>query len=90
MKKIKRNKIRMRVNREEDAVCRVCGHSRSKSLELFDVAFTDKHIITICDSCNEDLFNKTLKATCAVNAKLKSHRDLAIIQNRRARKNRSM
>lgn len=88
MSKHGKNKIRMRVNKDENPVCKVCGNGKKKSLEFFDIAFTDKHIITICDSCNEDLFNKTLKATCSVNAKLKSHRDLAIIQNRRARKNR--
>ena len=66
------------------------GHTRKNSLEFFDIAFTDKHIITICDSCNEALFDKTLKATVSVNAKLKSNKDIAIIQNRRIKKNKDI
>ena len=52
----------MRTNKSFDAVCKVCGATRKNSLDLFDIAFTDKHIITICDMCNEQLFNKSLKA----------------------------
>lgn len=76
------NRIRMRVNKSDDAVCKVCGNTRKNSLELFDIAFTDKHIITICDKCNSQLFDKTLKADCAVNHKLKSKKDIAIISKR--------
>ena len=78
----KRNEIRMRINKTSEPVCKVCGATRKNSLELFDIAFTDKHIITICDLCNEQLFNKTLRATCGVNAKLKSQHDLAVIRSR--------
>lgn len=77
------NKIRMRVNKDVDCVCKVCGATRKNSLELFDIAFTDKHIITICDLCNQQLFNKTLKAECSVNSKLKSQHDIHIINNRK-------
>lgn len=80
------NKIRMRVNKSESPVCKVCGHTRKNSLEFFDIAFTEKHIITICDACNGSLFDKTLKAECAVNAKLKSQKDIAIIQSRRSKR----
>ena len=82
----KGNKIKMRTNKSDNPICKVCGHTRKNSLELFDIAFTPKHIITICDACVDDLFNKTLKANCQVNAKLKSQKDLAIIQNRRVKK----
>ena len=82
------NKIKMRTNKSDNPICKVCGHTRKNSLELFDIAFTPKHIITVCDNCLEDLFNKTLRANCQVNAKLKSQKDLAIIQNRRVRKER--
>lgn len=83
MKKHKHNKIRMKINKQEDAVCRVCGHTRKNSLDLFDIAFTDKHIITICDNCNELLFDKTLKASCYVNHRLKDKKDVMVINNRR-------
>lgn len=80
------NQIRMRVNKESNCKCKVCGSTRENSLELFDIAFTDKNVITICDLCNEKLFNKTLKANCAVNAKLKDKHDLLVIRNRNSRK----
>lgn len=76
------NQIRMRINKDQDCICKVCGATRRNSLELFDIAFTDKHIITICDLCNEKLFNKTLKAACGINAKVKSQHDLAVIRSR--------
>lgn len=75
--------IRMRTNKSYDAVCKVCGATRKNSLDFFDIAFTDKHIITICDMCNEQLFNKSLKATCYVNSRVKSQTDLQIIRSRR-------
>lgn len=78
--------IRMRINKDDDAKCKVCGATRKNSLELFDIAFTDKNIITICDLCNEVLFNKTLRAMCGVNGKVKSQADMAIIRNRSAAK----
>ncbi len=77
------NRIRMKVNKSDDAICKVCGSTRKKSLELFDIAFTDKHIITVCDKCNDRLFDKTLKASCYVNHKLKSKKDLAVISTRK-------
>lgn len=80
------NKIKMRTNKSDNPICKVCGHTRKNSLEFFDIAFTPKHIITICDACNDDLFGKVLKANVQVNAKLKSHKDLNIIQARRVRK----
>lgn len=83
------NKIKMRTNKSDNPICKVCGHTRKNSLEFFDIAFTPKHIITVCDACVDDLFSKTLKANCQVNAKLKSQKDLAIIQNRRVKKNKS-
>lgn len=77
-----KNKIKMRVNKDPNSICKVCGVNRDKCIEMFDIAFTDKHIITICDECNNQLFNKTLKSSCLVNSKLKSERDLKIIRNR--------
>ena len=80
------NEIKMRTNKSDNPICKVCGHTRKNSLEFFDIAFTPKHIITVCDACVDELFNKVLKANCQVNAKLKSQKDLAIIQNRRVKK----
>lgn len=75
--------IRMRINKEVDSVCKVCGTPRKKCLEMFDISFIkDKAQITICDLCNEELFRKTLKATVGVQGKLKSKKDIAVIQRR--------
>jgi len=85
--------IRMRINKDDDAKCKVCGATRKNSLELFDIALADKNvmtIITICDLCNEVLFNKTLRATCVVNGKAKSQTDMAIIRNRSTAKSMSI
>ena len=78
----KRNEVRMRTNKYPDAVCKVCGATRNNSLDLYDIAFTNKHIITICDMCNGQRFNKTLKAECYVNNRIKSQADLQIIRSR--------
>lgn len=75
------NKIRMRLNKNPDAVCKVCNGTRKNSIEFFDIAFTDKHIITICDVCNNQLFRKTLKASCSIDEKLKDKHDIAVISN---------
>lgn len=77
--------IKMRSNNDENAVCKVCGENKHNCLGMFDIAFTKKHIITICDKCNNELFYKTLKADCKVNAKLKSKDDLDIIATRKGR-----
>lgn len=74
--------IKMRTNKDEHAVCKVCGATRNKSLDMFDIAFTDKHIITICDLCNTRLFQKTLQASCKTQGRMKSQHDLKIIQTR--------
>lgn len=78
--------IRMRQNKNPHVNCKVCGNNLDNSLGMFDIAFTDKHIITICDKCNETLFSKSLKASCMVNEKLKSKKDLDIIARRKGRK----
>lgn len=78
--------IKMRSNNDEDAICKVCGNGQDNSLGMFDIAFTKKHIITICDDCNNQLFSKTLKASCMINAKLKKKKDLDIIAIRKGRK----
>lgn len=76
--------VKMRVNKQATPRCRSCGATRKNSIELFDISFGEANAIeiTICDKCNETLFNKSLKATCAVNAKLKSPADLKVIRNR--------
>lgn len=73
--------VRMRTNNESNAYCCECGNGRNNSLELFDICIGGQ-IFTICDLCNEQLFQKTLRATCNVNSKVKRPSDMAIIRKR--------
>lgn len=77
------SKIKMRVCKDEEAVCKVCGIPRNKCIEIFEIAFTEKQVIRICDLCNEQLFVKTLRASSMVNGKIKSKQDMNVIANRK-------
>lgn len=76
----------MRICKDEEAVCKVCGKSRRESLEIFELQFTEKQIIRICDLCNEALLNKSLKAVCLINHRTKSNADMRIIRSRNIKK----
>lgn len=78
-----KEKIRMRINKHSDSVCETCGEGSSQVLEMFDLMIGST-IHTICDRCTDQIFHKTLSATCGVNAKVKSQHDLAIIRKRNA------
>lgn len=73
--------IKMRVSKN-DCSCSSCGAKRKQSLEMFDICIGNM-IFTLCDECNDELFRKTLKASCIVNGKLKSAEDMKIINNRK-------
>lgn len=74
--------IKMRTIRDPDIICKICGNSKKQSLEMFEIMFTDKARIILCDICNEQLLHKTLKASCNVNNRLKSKSDINIIKKR--------
>lgn len=76
-----KEKIRMRVNKQSNLSCEVCGKSKEQSLEMFDLMIGSV-IHTLCDQCVEKVFSKTLSATCIVNHKIKSKKDLSIIMQR--------
>ncbi len=76
-----REKIRMRINKHSDSVCETCGEGSSHVLEMFDLQIGNT-IHTVCDRCVDQIFHKTLSATCGVNAKTKSQHDMAIIRKR--------
>ena len=71
----------MRHNKKEDAICCSCQSTRNNSLGMFDLCI-GSNIMTICDSCNSVLFNKSLSAECYINGKVKSQQDMAIIKKR--------
>lgn len=76
--------IKMRVNKLESAKCDCCGCERSQALDMYDIRLgrSQAFVITICDGCNEELFKKTLRASCMTNDRLKSKEDIAIIRRR--------
>ena len=83
--------IKMRTLKgDTDTVCKVCGATRKDSLEMFEIMFTEKAKITICDLCNEKLLSKTLKASCNVNSKLKDKADMRVIRKRSINKMRNI
>lgn len=78
--------IKMRTVKGDPTVtCKICGATRKQSLEIFEIAFTDKAKLTICDLCNDKLLYKTIKASCRVNEKLKSKEDMLVIRKRSER-----
>lgn len=76
-----KKRIKMRVSKN-DCCCSSCNAKRKESLEMFDICIGNV-ILTLCDECNDELFRKTLKASCIVNGKLKSTEDMKIINNRK-------
>lgn len=73
--------IKMRNNKENDSFCCECGDHRSDVLDMFDLCIGG-NVFTICDVCNEQLLNKTLKAECAKNARVKTPEDMRVIRKR--------
>lgn len=73
--------IKMRNNTKSDAVCCECGKNQDNSLGMFDLCI-GKNIFTICDACNNELFQKSLKASCYIDNKVKSQHDIALINRR--------
>lgn len=75
--------IKMRRNKNKDAVCCECGEAQKDVLEMFDLCI-NRNIFTICDICNEKIFCKTLHASVMLQEKVKSPRDMKIIRIRKA------
>lgn len=78
--------IKMRVNNETSARCNECGVSWRNSSEMYDL-FVFGEIHQICRQCSEKLFQKTLRAECAYNSKVKQKEDLNRAEREKLRKN---
>lgn len=74
--------IKMRTVKDPEAVCKICGNTREQSLEIFEIKFTDRAKLQLCDLCNNRLLYKTLSASCKVNNKVKTKKDINIINKR--------
>ena len=76
----------MRNNTSKDATCCECGETQNEVLNMFDLCIGGK-IFTICDECNDKLFKKCLSAEVMRNGRIKSQKDIAIINKRKLRNN---
>ena len=76
--------IKMRNNTKSNAVCCECGERQDQVLNMFDLCIGG-NIFTICDVCNEKIFNKCLSAEVMKNGRVKSQEDIAIISKRKTR-----
>lgn len=74
--------IKMRNNTKPNAVCCNCGETQEKVLNMFDVC-VGKEIFTLCDTCNNQLLYKCINAECYKNSRVKTPRDIKIINHRR-------
>ena len=77
--------IKMRNNAKPDAICCECNKSQKEVLNMFDLCIGG-NIMTICDVCNEKIFDKTLAAEVMKNGRVKSQRDMEIIRRRKVRR----
>ena len=76
--------IKMRNNTNSDAVCCECGEGQKEVLNMFDLCIGG-NIFTICDVCNEKIFNKCLSAEVMKNGRIKSQQDIQIINRRKSK-----
>lgn len=76
--------IKMRNNTDRDAVCCECGDTQDQVLNMFDLC-VGGNVLTFCDVCNEAIFNKTLRAECYKNGRVKQPRDISIINRRQSK-----
>ena len=79
--------IKMRVNTNNESTCDECSCMWKNTAEMYDLMLCGERF-TLCKECIETLFNKTLKASCLYNGRLKSQDDLKRAERARLRKRR--
>lgn len=77
--------IRMRVNNQTESVCEDCKTPYASTPEMYDLMIADVKF-TLCKECVDALFQKTLKASCMYNSRLKSTEDMKRIRQSNKRK----
>lgn len=71
--------IKMRVNNQSSSACDECKVAYKNTPEMYDLMISGvKH--TLCKGCVDTLFQKTLKASCLYNGRLKSSEDMKRIR----------
>lgn len=79
--------IKMRVNTNQESTCDECSCPWKNTAEMYDLMLCGTKF-TLCKECIETLFNKTLKASCLYNSRLKSQEDLRRAERASLRKRR--
>ena len=72
--------IKMRVNSYTDSSCMECGVDWMYTPEMYDLRICG-NTFTLCASCVDKIFHKTLKAGVMYNQKLKSKTDIKRARN---------
>ena len=76
--------IKMRVKKEKESECFVCKTIWLNTKEMYDLRFEsnldETRTLTLCKSCVDELFNKTLRANCLYNNRIKSKEDMERIR----------
>lgn len=78
--------IKMRVNTNTSSYCNECGTWWKNTGEMYDLCIFGE-IHQICRKCSETLFQKTLRASCAYNGKVKQKEDMARAERERYKAN---
>ena len=77
--------IKMRNNNDKNAVCCNCKETQDQVLNMFDICIGNT-ILTVCDECNNKIFYKCLHAECMKNGRVKSQKDMQIINKRKQKR----
>lgn len=81
--------INFRKIKDKSHKCTSCGQIFEKTLMMFECKIGEHRGIDLCDECMKELFNKSLKATCMVDALPKDARMQKIINERNYAKDKS-
>lgn len=69
------NKVLMRVSKNPDAVCTVCGNGMNLSVDMFDIKLGNA-MVHVCDKCMEQLATKCISAVSYSNGRTKQMNEI--------------
>lgn len=67
--------VKMRVCSDPEVICSNCGAKYADTREMYDIMLFGKKY-NICYFCNDQVFKKSLRASCLYNSKVKKKDDL--------------
>ena len=73
--------VRMRVNKDKESKCKLCNTPYMYTPEMYDLQLANDEsgksvVFNLCKKCTDEIFHKTLKASCNYNAKVKTKEDM--------------